>query len=161
MFLNSWLPFRRRHSQGVQPKRHRRRQRTGCRLGTRMRVEHLEDRCVPASGLSASLVADLVPRPGSSNPQNLANMNGTLYFATSNPTTGTEMWKSDGTAAGTVLLAPGFNSSNPQVPQDFTWFNNAVYFEANYELWKSDGTPNGTVIVDKQVSPNDLTVAGG
>jgi ELWxxDGT repeat protein len=125
-----------------------------------MRVEHLEDRCVPASGLSASLVADLVPGPGSSNPQNLANMNGTLYFATSNPTTGTELWKSDGTAAGTVLLAQGFNSSNPQVPQDFTWFNNAVYFEANYELWKSDGTPNGTVIVDKKVSPIYLTVVG-
>src|SRR5262245_22038625 len=63
------------------------------------RLEALEDRFVPASGLSASLVADIVPGSDSSNPSGLTNVNGTLYFSTVDG-----LYKSDGTAAGTVLV---------------------------------------------------------
>ena len=48
-------------------------------------------------------------------PSNLINLNGVLYFAaTSNA--GRELWKSDGTEVGTVLVKdinPGATSSNP------------------------------------------------
>ncbi len=62
-------------------------------------------------------------------------------------TSGAELWKSDGTAAGTVLVKdiypPGYyGSSNPS---NFTNVNGTLFFTANdgtngTELWKSDGT---------------------
>ena len=56
MSLSSWLGLRRLISIGKAAQRHR-----GQRL-SRLHVERLEDRCVPASGLSAALVADMVER---------------------------------------------------------------------------------------------------
>ncbi len=44
------------------------------------------------------------PGGGDSYPDNLTNMGGTLYFSAYDPTNGYELWKSDGTAAGTTLV---------------------------------------------------------
>ena len=90
--------------------------------------------------------------PNSSNPSNLANVNGTLFFAANDGTNGTELWKSDGTAAGTVMVAdinPGSGGSNPA---QLTDVNGTLYFTANEgtdgtQLWRSDGTAAGTVMV--------------
>jgi ELWxxDGT repeat protein len=107
------------------------------------------------------LVSDIFPGPGSYNPVNysagssmpayLANVNGTLFFAASEPTSGTELWKSDGTATGTVLVRDiaGTSSSNPT---NLTDVNGTLFFVAGTvangsELWKSDGTPSGTVML--------------
>ncbi len=48
-------------------------------------------------------------------PAGLTNINGTLFFGVWDGTNGTELWKSDGTAAGTTLVKdiyPGANASN-------------------------------------------------
>jgi ELWxxDGT repeat protein len=50
------------------------------------------------------------------NTTNPANVNGTLFFATNDGTHGTELWKSDGTAAGTAIVKdifPGSTSAKP------------------------------------------------
>ena len=67
-------------------------------------------------------------------------------------TTGYELWKSDGTAAGTMMVKninPGSSSSQPT---DFLAVGGALYFTAGTnnegrELWKTDGTDAGTVMV--------------
>ncbi len=47
----------------------------------------------------------------SSSPSNFVEVNGTVFFTATTPNEGTELWKSDGTSAGTVLvrdIRPGF-----------------------------------------------------
>lgn len=75
--------------------------------------------------------------------------NGALYFHANDGVSGAELWKTDGSAAGTVLVkdinpAAGVSSN----PTDFTVFNNALYFSATdsagTKLWKTDGSSAGT-----------------
>jgi len=97
---------------------------------------------------------------------------GGFLFVADNGTTGQELWKTDGTPAGTALVkdilpGPRFPDSEPQ---GLTVFNGAVYFAARdsrgYELWKSDGTEAGTVLVKDiwpgtgDSSPLEITMAG-
>ncbi len=66
---------------------------------------------------------------------------------------GTELWKSDGTATGTVMIAdinPGNKDSNPE---GLLNVNGTLYFAADdgthgSELWRSDGTGAGTIMVN-------------
>ncbi|RKG85970.1 ELWxxDGT repeat protein [Corallococcus terminator] len=77
----------------------------------------------------------------------------TLFFAADDGVHGLELWKTDGTPGGTVLvkdIAPGPGSSGPL---RFLAVGRTLYFVADdgvhgYELWKSDGTPGGTRLVE-------------
>ena len=85
-------------------------------------------------------------------PTNLTNVNGELYFSMDDGTHGQELWKSDGTVAGTVLIDDIASGSGGSNPFDITAFNGEVYFIANdgthgYQIWKSDGTAGGTTMV--------------
>ncbi|WP_225414336.1 HYR domain-containing protein [Stigmatella hybrida] len=81
----------------------------------------------------------------------------------------TKLWRSDGSAGGTVEVAAanGVNYSNPQFLTPLG--DGRIYFQAwdsshGAELWKSDGTPEGTLQVKDlwpggDGAPSDLTVA--
>ena len=74
--------------------------------------------------------------------------NGKPFYMLYNKFTGGyELWTSDGTAAGTIILS-AFVSYNPTM---VTCGNNAFFsagdFTYGYELWKSDGTVAGTTMV--------------
>jgi ELWxxDGT repeat protein len=88
----------------------------------------------------------------------------TLYFAGSNSLNGTEPWKSDGTDAGTVMIANLTVDPIPSSgPRDMVAAGDWVYFEAwdgtvalsaPWPLWRSDGTPEGTVkLADSSTLP--------
>jgi ELWxxDGT repeat protein len=90
--------------------------------------------------------------PNSSNPSNLTNVNGTLFFTADNGTHGQELWKSDGTAAGTVMVTDIRPGSSRSYTSDLTNVNGTLFFAASglpaeSELWKSDSTAAGTVMV--------------
>ncbi|HVK08672.1 MAG TPA: ELWxxDGT repeat protein, partial [Gemmataceae bacterium] len=97
--------------------------------------------------------------PNSSAPAELTSANGTLFFVAGDEAHGRELWTSDGTAAGTVLvrdIRPGPGSSDGGL-KTLTDVNGTLFFLANdgtagYELWKSDGTPAGTGLV-KDIRP--------
>ena len=63
-------------------------------------VETLEMRTLLS--VDPVLVKDINVREQGSSPANSINMNGTLFFTAYDVTNGTELWKSDGTAAGTT-----------------------------------------------------------
>ena len=109
------------------------------------------------------LVADIYAGIGSSGPRNLTNVSGTLFFSAAGGAesySNKELWKSDGTSAGTILVKEimpgGISGSNPAY---FTNVNGVLFFSANdgatvngTELWKSDGTEAGTMLV-KNINP--------
>ena len=103
------------------------------------------------------MLKDIWPGAASPGVAYLADVNGTLFFNANDGTNGTELWKSDGTFAGTVIVKdinPGAGSSNLAV---LTNVNGTLFFMANngtngYELWKSDGTAAGTMMV-KDIYP--------
>src|SRR5690606_16344846 len=80
--------------------------------------------------------------------------NGEMYFSATNEL-GTEVWKTDGTEAGTVMvkdIRPGPESSIATFAI-FKIFNGRVYFAADdgvngYELWQTDGTSAGTILFE-------------
>ena len=86
---------------------------------TRLRLEALEARLLPS--LTPSLLKDISPGAASSSPHNFADVSGTAYFVANDGVHGAELWKSNGTAAGTVMVAdinPGSGSSSPLRPDE-------------------------------------------
>jgi ELWxxDGT repeat protein len=92
----------------------------------------------------------------------LTDVNGTLYFIVA----GRELWKSDGTPAGTLPVKKLSGLSQ------LTNWAGTLFFAGDdgltgTELWKSDGTEAGTVRMkdiyagNGSSSPHDLTVCGG
>jgi len=104
---------------------------------------------------------------GGSSPTNLTNIDGTLVFRASDGIHHHELWKSDGTEVGTVLLKDIMVDSigNAGYPSGITKVNNKFFFNANskqngYELWQSDGSSEGTRLVkDIQEGTNSSSPA--
>ncbi|MCX6857663.1 MAG: hypothetical protein NTV80_22485 [Verrucomicrobia bacterium] len=129
-------------------------------------------------GSSVSLLKETNPS-GDSAVSNLCwnPNNSTLFFAAENGTNSNppdiELWKSDGTTVGTMLVKEiNTSTGGASSPANFVALGNNVYFSAatdgvGRELFKSDGTPGNTVLVkDIAVGTNDsdleeLVVMGG
>jgi len=115
----------------------------------------------------------------SSSPNKLYALDNTLYFSAVSANSGTELWKSDGTEAGTVLVKSIANNLIGSHPEELFQVGGNLLFTAHdgttRDLWISDGTEAGTLkvmnttldnspseVVPLQYQKNTLlTVAGG
>jgi ELWxxDGT repeat protein len=88
-------------------------------------------------------------RPGGSDPADFFIAGSTLYFSADDGVHGRELWQTDGTPSGTVLvkdLVPGGGAGDPR---DYAILpSGEVLFVAQSGLWKTNGTSAGTVAID-------------
>ncbi|HEY0371539.1 MAG TPA: ELWxxDGT repeat protein, partial [Thermoanaerobaculia bacterium] len=120
-----------------------------------------------------SLVKDINPGGGASVPFFLTTYRGQLYFVANDGTHGFELWKSDGTAAGTMMLKnlnkDGAPSSDPDrffVADDYLYFAAWNGFATRdyrplFTFWRTDGTSGGTVEVGDQIAGDFGDFAAG
>ncbi|MEX2108124.1 MAG: hypothetical protein WD827_04465 [Solirubrobacterales bacterium] len=134
-------------------------------LGAHMAV--LAPGVLAAEG-SPRLVKDIVAGPESSVPDAIAIAPFGIYFSPFTPTLGKELWRSDGTEAGTKLvknIAPGAESGRPHVISPFGSFNlfaadSVKGGEIQRELWITDGSEAGTTLL-KKINPNNASASIG
>ena len=98
------------------------------------------------------MVKDIRPGERGSHPHALTDVGGLLYFVADDGVHGDELWKSDGTEAGTVFVKDIYTGRRDSRIVFPTGFGGQLFFSAldrdhGDELWKSDGTSEGTVMV--------------
>jgi ELWxxDGT repeat protein len=110
----------------------------------RPRFEALENRLAPT--VSAGLIKDLNLAPASSNPADFLTIGAITYFAANDGVHGNEIWRTDGSQAGTYMVKD-LNPDGDGNPTDLINYNGKLMFLAGNnqsELWISDGTSAGT-----------------
>lgn len=105
-----------------------------------------------------TLVKDINPT-GNSGAGLFTCFNGTVYFSANDGVNGVELWKTDGTEPGTVLVKDINPGSGSSAPRDFMPLNGVLHFIVTgdgmeSELWRTDGTEGGTQLV---LSRTDVT----
>ncbi len=98
---------------------------------------------------------------GDSDPSSLTKVGTTLFFAANDGIHGRELWKSDGSAAGTKMVKDVRAGSRGSFPGDLINVSGTLFFTANdgshgRELWRSNGTAAGTVMV-KDLTNDELS----
>ncbi len=107
-----------------------------------------------------TLVKDINPGTANGFPDNkeaLVSIGNVVYFAADDGINGAELWRSDGTDAGTYLIKDIQPGSTGSAPVRFNVLGSQILFFANDgvhgdELWASDGTEGGTALV-KDINP--------
>jgi ELWxxDGT repeat protein len=110
------------------------------------------------------LVKDILAGAGSAYPTSLYNVNGTLYFTANDGVHGAELWKSDGTAAGTVLAKDINGRTYSSDPNSLIDVAGILYFVANngvdgQELWKINPATGIPVKLEINVGANGFAIS--
>jgi ELWxxDGT repeat protein len=102
------------------------------------------------------MVRDLRPGPDGSFPHEPAVVGGLVYFSALPPTGigfGSELWRSDGTESGTVLVRDAIGMATGSSPRTLTAGDTVLYYSADDLVWRTDGTAAGTTKVDVNPGP--------
>ncbi len=145
-------------ARSLPPRRHRGRGGRG-RIGGALReaLELLERRTLLAWSPSVSLVADVNTATNNATPGPFVSASGSVLFGATDGINGRELWKSDGTAAGTVMVKDinPLGSSSPAALSSISAGTTLFFADDGthgIELWKTDGTAAGTQLV-KDINP--------
>ncbi len=118
------------------------------------------------------LVKDINPSaPAFESNEKLIVYNGKLIFTANDGSAGNELWVSDGTETGTLLLKDINPGANNSFPLNLTQTPTRLYFRGftdtqGWELYYTDGTTSGTVINTDLIpgasgsSPSNFYAAG-
>lgn len=105
------------------------------------------------------MLADNLPGPAGwtfDDCPSTLKFDGFVYFGARN-SAGPELWRTDGTAAGTTSF---FKTGQPGIgqicPQPLAAIGSALYFAANGLLWRTDGSTAGTQQVSGFAGPLQL-----
>lgn len=124
-----------------------------------------QDICAQTDRLDIKLFLDADTTPLDSNIEMIRVHNGLAYFYAEHPEYGRELWVSDGTEAGTILLKDiakdqidshvAFHRLHNVIYKDELYFIAKTSFDGTQwslreALWKTDGTPEGTVMIHAQ-----------
>ena len=94
------------------------------------------------------LLRDIRPGMASSTPSLLTRMGDHVYFrAFYSSSSGTDLWRSDGTAAGTVQVKAFAQSIIQEMVATDTYLYLWLGGPQNYQLWRSDGTAGGVLLL--------------
>ena len=118
-------------------------------------ISSAPERVEPRTLLSFQAVSDLNVVSRDSDPQEFLQIGNLTYFTADDGVHGRELWKTDGTAGGTVLVKDVHPTSGVYAgsyPSHLTNVGGILYFTADdgvhgTELWKSNGTAGGTELV--------------
>src|SRR5437868_3374972 len=110
--------------------------------------------------------------PIGSTPSHLVAVGSALFFIADDGVSGPELWKSDGTSGGTVLVKDIRSAATGSTLAALGEVGGTLFFSADdgsngAELWKSDGTLGGTVLVKDiayrtaNAQPDELTDVNG
>jgi ELWxxDGT repeat protein len=108
------------------------------------------------TGGQATLLRDIDPGPDSSSPTGVTLVGSTEYFAADDGS-GAELWKTNGTSAGTIQVADIAQSGGSD-PENLTPFGSQLLFSADdgvsgRELWISNGSSDTHLVADINPGP--------
>jgi ELWxxDGT repeat protein len=100
------------------------------------------------------LVKDINPGSAGSDAAEFATIDNVAYFRANDGEHGFELWRSDGTEAGTQLVVDLSEGASHGFPDRLAAANHGLYFNAfntsdarGSKVWRSDGTSAGTVLL--------------
>jgi large repetitive protein len=101
---------------------------------------------------NTSLLLDIYPGSNGSQPSQLTDFGGLVYFSAGDLHHGFQLWRTDGTAANTTRVSGIENGPTGGLPSDLTVVGGNLFFQARDlghggELWITDGTPGGEHLV--------------
>jgi ELWxxDGT repeat protein len=105
-------------------------------------------------------------QPKSSSPAWFTALGNKVVFAATTAAAGTELWSTNGTAAGTSMIADIVSGTVSSSPNTLSVVNGVLLFPARdvnhgIELWTSDGTAAGThLLLDINPGPSSAGPGG-
>jgi ELWxxDGT repeat protein len=138
--------------------------------GTTSLEPWVSDGTAAGTHLIENVVPDTPAAPGASVPAEYVDYGDYVYLAAGDMANGRELWRSDGTAEHTAMLANINAGAASSGPEYLTVHNSMLYFAATngtdgYELWRTDGAGILSMVKDVYVGgssyPRDLASFGG